>query len=92
MQSGIQSTCGIRFVHSKYIMHPKGREFQLLKCACEWLETGDFLQLHFNDCEHHSSTVSGEGHSHCWGGEHYREKKFSWVQGKYFPFVCYVPL
>lgn len=79
-------------VHSKYVMNPKGREFQLLKYDCESTETGDFLHLHFSDCEHRCSTVSGEGLSHRWGGDNYREKKFTWAQGKYFPFVCYVPL
>lgn len=85
----IYYTCAIRFVHSKHIMHPKGKEFQLLKYDCKWIETGDFLQLHFRDHEQHCSAVSGEGHSHCWGGDNYKEKKFTWVQGKYFCFVIF---
>lgn len=37
--------------------------------------------------EHHCSTVPGEGHSHYWGGDDYREKKTTWVQRKYVSLV-----
>lgn len=69
-----------------------GREFQLLKCACEGTETGNFLQLRFSDGEHRRAAALGEGHAHCWGGGNSREQKVIWVQQKHLPSICYVPL